>query len=56
MYALPIQQIFIEPPTMYQTLFLDDGNIVVIKTQKSHGTYILVALEENLNKLLSYYS
>lgn len=34
-------KMFIEPPTMYQTLFLDGGNIVVIKTQKSPTSWNL---------------
>ena len=41
MYGTPIQKILIEPPTVYQTLFLDDGNTVVIKTKKSLASWNL---------------
>ena len=31
MCGITVQKILIEPPTVYQTLFLHDGNTVVIK-------------------------
>lgn len=52
---MPTQQIFMEPPAMCQTLFLDCGNTVVIRTQISLTSWNShsVASAENFNKLLS---